>query len=77
MRWMVDLGGCFQVLIFFRKAAPILETKYMERCYMHDLLTQGSSDQTLVFKIMVGTCFAPVLRDVLNHPIEFGKISMD
>lgn len=34
MRWMMDLGGCSKF------CSPILETKYMEGCYVQLLLAQ-------------------------------------
>ena len=62
----VDGGSwwVFQVLIFFRKPAPILETKCMERCYMHDLLTQEVATKLWFLRSWFGTCFAPALGDV-------------
>ena len=46
----------------------------IERCYMHLLLAQVAT-KLWFSRSWFGTCFAPALGDVSNHPIEFGKIS--
>ena len=74
---MIETWGGWWILVGVPSFVFLQEScsnNCIERCYMHLLLAQVAT-KLWFLRSWFGTCFAPALGDVSNHPIEFGKIS--